>query len=180
LALAGPYAVAILSLKQTCWVNLTAPTEVFMSVQTSTQDTQTQSALQSRDRDEDAALVELFERIASALSSGDAESIAAAWEAPALVVGDGGIHAVKSSAEVASFFAGARDQYTSRGISATRAEIARVSWVGARTAIAEVRWPLLDEKNRELGEERTTYTLRTGDDGELKIRVAVAHTPVTH
>lgn len=150
-----------------------------MSVQPSTHNTQAPGARMSSESDDDA-LVELFDRIASALSTGDAASIAAAWEAPALVVGDGGVHAVKSSAEVESFFSGARGQYTSRGISATRAEIVRVSWVGARTAIAEVRWPLLDEKNRELGEERTTYTLRAGDDGELKIRVAVTHAPLTH
>lgn len=153
-----------------------------MSAQPSTPNTQSRSpaARPSTVRDDDAALVDFFDRIGVALSAGDAAAIAAAWEAPALVVGDGGVHAVTSSAEVESFFAGARDQYASRGISATRAEIVRVSWLGARTAIAEVRWPMLDEKNRELGEERTTYTLRTSDDGELKIRVAVMHTAVTH
>ena len=125
----------------------------------------------------DAALVDFFDRLASALGRGDAASIAAAWEAPALVVSDGGVHLVASRGEVESFFAGARDQYISRGIAATRAEIVRVSWLGERTALAEVRWPQLDEKGRELGDERTTYTLRINDAGELQIRAAIAHTP---
>lgn len=134
----------------------------------------------SRDSDDDAALVELFDRLGVALSAGDAASIASAWGAPALVVGDEGIHAVQSREQVQAFFAGAREQYTSRGITTTRAEIARVSWLGARTAVAEVRWPLLDEKGRELGEERTTYTLRSGENGALQIHVAVIHAPAKH
>ncbi len=137
------------------------------------------AALQT-DGDQDEAMLQLFDGIAVALNSGDAAAIASAWETPALVVGDSGIHAVRARAEVESFFAGAREQYTSRGITATRAEIVRVSWVGSRTAIAEVRWPLLDERNRELGEERTTYTLRLNESGEPKIHAAVTHTPATH
>jgi hypothetical protein len=43
--------------------------------------------------------------------------------------------------------------------------------VALRTAIAEVRWPMLDDQNREICDERSTYTLRTNDDGELEIRV---------
>jgi hypothetical protein len=155
-----------------------------MSAQPSTQHTQAQGTEGRHSRepaaDDDSVLIDFFDRLGVALSSGDAATIAASWDAPALVVGDGGVHAVGSTKEVESFFSGAREQYTARGIMATRAEIVRVSWVGTRTALAEVRWPLLDEKNRELGEERTTYTLRTDDSGELKIRVALTHTPVTH
>jgi hypothetical protein len=130
--------------------------------------------------EDDSVLIDFFERLAVALSTGDASTVAASWEAPALVVGHEGVIAVSSVDEVEAFFRGASEQYRSRGICATRAEIVRVQWVGLRTAIAEVRWPMLDEHNRELGDERSTYTLRTNDDGELKIRVTVAHTEPSH
>jgi hypothetical protein len=70
--------------------------------------------------------------------------------------------------------------YAERGIAATRAEIVRVDWVGERTALARVRWPMLDERNREVGEERATYTLRVDDAGKLEIRVAVSHASRAH
>jgi ketosteroid isomerase-like protein len=125
--------------------------------------------------DDDAQVIEFFERLGAALSQGDARAIASAWAAPALVVDDAGVVPVHSVDEVEKFFAGARAQYEDRGIAATRAEIVRVTWVGKRTALAEVRWPLLDKKNAEVGEERSTYTLRANDAGELKIRVALSH-----
>lgn len=155
-----------------------------MSSQTNTVSDQGEGAAARRPSerafDEDSVLIDLFERLAVALSTGDARTVAALWEAPALVVGHGAVIAVSSVSEVETFFASAREQYTSRGICATRAEIVRVQWVGLRTAIAEVRWPMLDEQNREVGDERSTYTLRANDDGELKIRVTVAHTEPSH
>jgi hypothetical protein len=156
-----------------------------MSTQPSTNQDQTSpsGARGSRDGtfDDDSLLIDFFDRLGTALSSGDARAVAASWAAPALVVGHEGIvHAVSSRDEVETFFAGAREQYLSRGISSTRAEIVRVNWLSPRTALAEVRWPMLDANQRELGEERTTYTLLTNDDGELEIRVAVTHGEATH
>jgi limonene-1,2-epoxide hydrolase len=130
--------------------------------------------------DDDSNVVEFFDRLGAALTNGDARAIASAWGAPALVVDDGGVVAVRSVEEVEKFFAGARAQYADRGITATRAEIVRVTWVGARVALAEVRWPMLDRDNREVGEERSTYTLRSNDEGELEIRVALSHAVPTH
>jgi hypothetical protein len=156
-----------------------------MSAQPSTLQEQTRAsgARASRDGtfDDDSRLIDFFDRLGTALSTGDASAVAAAWAAPALVLGpEGFVHAVSSRDEVEAFFAGAREQYAARGISSTRAEIVRVNWVSPRTAFAEVRWPMLDANQRELGEERTTYTLQTNEDGELEIRVAVAHAEPTH
>ena len=156
-----------------------------MSVQSSTIQDQTSASAARAARggtfDDDSLLIDFFDRLGTALSSGDASAVADSWQAPALVVGQEGIvHAVSSRAEVEAFFAAAREQYTARGISSTRAEIVRVNWVSPRTAFAELRWPMLDAKQREVGEERATYTLQTNDDGELKIRVAVSHAEPTH
>jgi hypothetical protein len=125
-------------------------------------------------------VIEFFNRLAAALSTGDARAVASAWAAPALVVDDGGVVAVSSVEEVERFFAGAKAQYAERRIAATRAEIVYVNWVGERTALAQVRWPMLDQRNREVGEERSTYTLRVNDAGELEIRVAISHASRPH
>jgi uncharacterized protein YfiM (DUF2279 family) len=145
--------------------------------------TETQGTAASQEHelaDDDAKVIGFFDRLGAALSKGDARAIASAWAAPALVVDDAGVVAVRSVDEVEKFFAGAHAQYAERGVAATRAEIVRVSWVGQRTALAEVRWPMLDRENREVGEERSTYTLRANDAGELQIRVALSHSTQTH
>jgi hypothetical protein len=116
-----------------------------------------------------------LDRFARAFTSGDGRATAKMWEVPALVVSDGGLHAVGSAAEVEQFFSGGKEQYTSRGISDTRAEIVRLTWATDRLAIVQVRWPYLDERGEEVGEESSTYTLRRGDDGQLRICVAVLH-----
>lgn len=118
-------------------------------------------------------VTEFFERYSRALIEGDALTIADCWEAPAFVVSDQGAHAVSSRDEVEKFFSGARDQYNDRGVTGTRAEITEVDWASDLIALVTVRWPLLDESGKELGDESTTYVVRRDDHGNLRLRVAI-------
>ena len=126
-------------------------------------------------RADEAELQELLERVARAVTSGDAKAAARMWEAPALVMSDQGVHAVATSAEVEKFFEGSKQQYNQLGIVDTRPEIRRLTWPTERMAIVEVRWPWLDKRGQEAGSETSTYTLRRDDSGQLKLRAAVMH-----
>jgi hypothetical protein len=118
---------------------------------------------------------QFLDRFAQALTAGDGHTIATLWEAPALVIGDGGVQAVNSTQEVEQFFSGAKEQYNKLGITDTRAEILRVDPMTDRILVVEVRWPYLDQEGNEAGEESSTYTLRRDDQGHLKIRAVVMH-----
>ncbi|HET8580777.1 MAG TPA: hypothetical protein VFL31_07245 [Nitrospiraceae bacterium] len=66
-------------------------------------------------------------------------------------------------------FSGAKEQYNARGITDTRPDVFGLEWVTERIAIVDVRWPYLDERGKEVGEEASTYTLRRDDAGDLKL-----------
>jgi hypothetical protein len=117
----------------------------------------------------DHEVQQYLDRMGKAITAGDGETIAGMWDLPALVIGDTMLQAVSTREELASFFGGAREQYNSRGITDTRAEIVTLEWATDRIAIVTVRWPYLDESGREMGEESSTYTLRRNDAGELKM-----------
>jgi hypothetical protein len=125
--------------------------------------------------DDEADVQELLDRMARALTSGDGRAVASLWETPALVVGDEMLQAVQSADELEAFFGGARAQYNQKGIVDTRAHIVRLSWATPRIAIAQVRWPYLNARGDEIGEETSTYTLRRDPTGVLKICAAVMH-----
>ena len=97
------------------------------------------------------------------------------WEVPSLVVGDEMLLAVRTSEEVARFFSGAKEQYNKMGVTDTRGEIVRLTWATGRIAIVQVRWPYLDARGEEVGEETSTYTLKRNQQGELKLCAAVMH-----
>jgi hypothetical protein len=129
-----------------------------------------QSTQQVRAADSRRGEVQQFlDRFAKALVTGDARALATMWEVPALVASDMGMQGVSSREEVEQFFAGAKDQYNARGIVDTRGDIRRLDWITERIALVEVRWPYIDERNREVGEESSTYALRRADDGALMI-----------
>ena len=123
----------------------------------------------------DSSVKEFLERLARALTAGDGAAVAAMWEIPALVVGDTMTKVVSAREELEAFFGGAREQYNTRGISDTRPDIVKLRWVTERMAIVEVRWPYLDERGKEVGEESSTYTLRRDEAGDLKLVAAVMH-----
>jgi hypothetical protein len=114
-----------------------------------------------------------LDRFAKAITSGDAATIAAMWATPAYVLSDDAAHALSSREEVAEFFAGGKDQYNARGIVSTRAEILSLEWATKKLALVTVRWPYLDAKGKEVGEESSTYTLRSKENGELEMCVAL-------
>ena len=72
-----------------------------------------------------------------------------------------------------SFFGHAKADYAARGIESTRPDLVRLEWVTDRIALVDVRWPCLDERGLERGEEWGTYTLRRDDNGDLKLCVAL-------
>ena len=118
------------------------------------------------------ASVQLYlDRFAEAMTSGDTKAMAKLWGVPAFVIGSQHAQVVQSEQEVEQFFAGAKDMYNERGIVDTRAEILDLDWVGEDLVIAHVRWPYLDQNDRVLGEESSSYTLLRGEDGGFKARV---------
>ncbi|MEO8180533.1 MAG: hypothetical protein ABI895_16990 [Deltaproteobacteria bacterium] len=117
-----------------------------------------------------ARVQEVLDRFARAMTAGAAEAVADLWETPAFVLGAGMVRAVATREEVVAFFSGTKEQYTSRGIDDTRAEIQRLDWVSDDLVVVDVRWPYLNADGDEVGEETSSYTLVADDEGRLKIR----------
>ena len=120
---------------------------------------------------EQASVQEYLDRFATALTSGDTKTMTKLWGVPAFVIGATEARVVHSESEVEQFFGGAKDLYNERGIVGTRAEITNLDWVGDDLVVATVRWPYLDENDRVLGGESSSYTLLRGEDGSFKLRV---------
>lgn len=118
---------------------------------------------------------QFLDRYATALTGGDVATIVSLWEVPAFVIDDADARAVGANEEIERFFAGAKQLYNDMGITGTRAEIVHLQWPTERIAVVDVRWPYLDPKGREVGEENSTYTLRRDADGELRLRVTLMH-----
>lgn len=128
------------------------------------------SAQEAGDR-ERAGVQRYLDRFADAMTSGDTRAMTQLWGVPAFVIGENEARVVQSESEVEEFFAGSKDMYNARGIVGTRAEIVSLDWVAQDLVIATVRWPYLDQNDRTLGEESSSYTLLRGEDGGFKLRV---------
>ena len=112
---------------------------------------------------------------ADALAAADGERVADLWELPALVMSDEGTHLVTERREVVEFFSAAATQYREVGIASTRPEHLAVEHLSDRLTSADVRWLGIDAEGRPTEHrELSTYLLRTGEDGRLRIQVAVA------
>lgn len=118
-----------------------------------------------------ASVQEYLDRFATAMTTGDTKTMSKLWGVPAFVVGANMAKVVQSDDEVEEFFAGAKDLYNERGIMDTRAEIEDLDWISEDLVVATVRWPYLDQNEKELGAERSSYTLFRGEDGSYKVRV---------
>ena len=129
-------------------------------------------AVDMHGRDEIEALLQQF---ADALTAGDGAAAATYWHVPVFLMGDDHEHVVTHASEVASFFGGAKAQYQARGIADTRPEIVSLDWLTERTALVTVRWPWLDDRGRQIGEEASTYLVKAGPGGTLKLRAAIMH-----
>ncbi len=126
-------------------------------------------------RDRRDEVQHFLDRMGRGVTSGDGRTVAAMWEVPALVLGDDHAMSIGTAHEIEQFFGGAKEQYNAKGITDTRAEIVRLEWATPKIAIVQVRWPYLDAQGNVHGEERSTYTLRRDEAGNLKLRVAVMH-----
>jgi ketosteroid isomerase-like protein len=130
-------------------------------------------ATQSKPDREHVEVQEFLDRYTRALTASDVDTLVEIWETPAFVLSDEGAHPVGGDDEVRRFFAGAAEQYNSRGIVDTRADIEEVKWQTPRIAVVQVRFPWLDERGRERGDERSTYVLVRDGEDRLRLRVAI-------
>lgn len=123
--------------------------------------------------EEHVEVVQFFERFARALTTGDSQTIASLWETPAYAIGDEGADAIGSVQDLAGFFASAKGTYDAKGVIDTHPDVELIEWATERLVVCDVRWPWLDANGQEQGDERATYLLRRGSDGQLKLRVAI-------
>jgi len=122
---------------------------------------------------DESQIVAFLERYGAALSNGDLPEIAASWAVPSLVLSDEGAIAVTDPAQVTSFFGQAVAWYRSNGIAATEPALELAEALSERLTAVEVRWAQIDAAGAELGSELSAYILHRGDDGQLRIRVAL-------
>jgi hypothetical protein len=127
---------------------------------------------------DDEAIENFLHGYAQALSLGRSAEVAALWETPALLINDRAVVPVTSTAEVEGLMARIAGQDTTDGITSTRPEITRISWVSDRIALAEVLWHRIDRQGDERGIEGITYALRRDANDRLRVRAAVIHAPL--
>lgn len=121
-------------------------------------------------RERHSEVQDLLDRYSRALTSGDGAAASSMWEMPAYVIGPDIVMAIDQLQTIAHFFGEAKDAYHAQGIESTRPEILDEEWIGDRLVVVRVRWPYLDATGREIGAERSDYTLRRVDGGRLAIR----------
>jgi hypothetical protein len=144
-----------------------------MPRQTETETTKTPRKATRKARTKDQEVQDYLDRYARAFTAGDGGAVASMWEVPAIVVGEDEAIAITELEQVSDFFGSAKPMYNERGIFTTRAELIDVDRISDNLVNCRVRWPHLDAKEEEIGEESSSYTLRRGSDGQLKMRVVV-------
>lgn len=115
---------------------------------------------------------EVLDQIAVAITAGDGDAVAALWETPGFIIGPTMDMVLADDAAIAKLFASGREQYAAMGVVDTRAEILDLEWIGPdrKLCVVKVVWPYLDASGREVGAERSDYTLRRDESGALKVR----------
>ncbi len=119
---------------------------------------------------EQASVQKYFDRFAEAMTSSDVRSLIELWGVPAFVIGRSEARVVQSEREIEEFFAEIAHAFQQRGITQTLAEIQSLDWVASDLVVVTVRWLLLDEQERERGEEISSYTLLRGEGGGYRLR----------
>lgn len=122
---------------------------------------------------EDQDVQSFLDRLGRLLTAGDAKTLATMWAVPAYVLGDTMTQAVSTRGGVEKFFTGAKEEYNKRGIVDTRPDVFGLEWITDRLVVVDVRWPYVDGRGNEIGEEASTYVLRRDDNGELKLHIAL-------
>jgi hypothetical protein len=121
----------------------------------------------------DAEVRTLLETIAKGLTAGDGKAVAKHWAMPAFVLGDTMAMPIGSLDEVAEFMGGAKAEYQKMGVTDTKPQIRKLDWITDKIAVADVRWPYLDDAGTEKGAESSIYTLVRDEAGDLKVRSIV-------
>ncbi len=124
---------------------------------------------------DDLGIQEFLDALGEALTSGNTAAVVSMWEMPAFVIGDDMVEAIEERGELETMFAGARENYNARGVLDTAPEIIRVDEITDSIVCVRVRWPWLDSEGREVGAETSSYTLKRGEDGDWKLRIAIMH-----
>ena len=114
-----------------------------------------------------------LELYGQALSAGDLAEIAGCWEMPALSLADTGAVPVSDASEIERYFERAVGEYHSQGLMTTWPQLEKMEALTDRLAAVDVRWSSFDTAGVERSSERSYYILRRGDDGQLRIRVAL-------
>ena len=104
-----------------------------------------------------------FKRYAERYMAGDAEAVAAMYEAPLLAVREGRAIHLPDKAAVREHLAGLMDAYGKAG--AVRADVAALDVLplGAYSAVATVRWHVLDADGGLVRDFSSTYHLLWDD-----------------
>jgi hypothetical protein len=119
-----------------------------------------------------------LEDYGKALSAGDLPAIVNSWDVPALVLSDQGARMVSEAGEVEQFFAGAIEWYKAQGKVVTRPGAVEIKRLSDRLVSVDVIWSVLDSNGTEIPGEHSYYILNISDDGQPRIQVAIALTPV--
>jgi hypothetical protein len=132
-----------------------------------------------------ADLVALVAAFTGLLDAGEAESAAALWDVPALILGDSHVHGPLSLDRVASWLR----HSSSDGPDAASSHvptgdahgtpidspIRSVQWTSARVATVETRWPRRPQGGLLAGVDGTTFLIRVDQFGQAKIRGLLLH-----
>jgi len=108
------------------------------------------------------------------LSTSNLPGIVNCWEVPALVLSDQEARAVIETAEVEQFFAGAVEWYRAQGLVATKPSSVEIKRLSERLVSVDARWSEIDTSGVERPSEHSLYILSIADDGQPRIRVAIA------
>ena|SRR6516162_8489159 len=118
----------------------------------------------------------LLGRLGQALSAGDLRGVSICWEVPAVILSDEGAAVLAEANQIENLFAGATEWYRSQGLVSTKPELERVDMLSEKLASVDVRWPAFDGSGQEKSSERSHYILQIGQDGQVRIRVALTRT----
>lgn len=114
-----------------------------------------------------------LERYGQALSTGNLLEIGDCWEVPAFVLADTGGVPVAESSEIERYFERAVGEYHSQGLMTTQPLLEKIEPLTKRLVSVDVRWSSFDRTGVERSSEHSHYILWRGDDGQLRIRVAL-------
>ena len=114
-----------------------------------------------------------LQEIASALATGDAARVAELWDVPALVLADQGTKAVATRAEVEEFFRASIQWYRDQGTPSALPILDRWQRISERIAAVDVTWRAITPSGEEKSRESSHYLMRLGDDGVVRLQVAM-------